>query len=252
MKQTGANGEMKAFVLFAGCLLLLASPSRAVGFSEVQAAGKRVTVCRVDVRKERLRLFLKGTEGAYRRFDALAQAVRATGGSLAFAMNAGMFQPGLMPVGLCIVDGRTVSPLNAAGGFGNFFLKPNGVFLVADGRAQVVESGAFSRVEQTGHVALATQSGPLLVLNGSIHPAFHAESVSRMIRNGVGVTAAGEVVFAISEEPVTFYEFATCFRDVLHCTNALYLDGSVSSLYAPALKRDDFRMELGPLIGVVE
>jgi len=60
------------------------------------------------------------------------------------------------------------------------------------------------------------------------------------------------VVFAISEEPVNLYEFAVLFRDVLRCPDALYLDGVISSLYAPGLKRSDRKAELGPMIGVVE
>ena len=167
-------------------------------------------------------------------------------------MNAGMFEPGRLPVGLFVADGKTLFPLNTADGTGNFFLKPNGVFLVDDGKARVVESSGYPEVARSGHVTLATQSGPLLVRAGVIHPAFNPASTSRLIRNGVGVTAAGEAVFAISEEPVSLYEFAAFFRDVLRCPDALFLDGTVSSLYAPGLKRDDFRVELGPLIGVVE
>ena len=57
-------------------------------------------------------------------------------------------------------------------------------------------------------------------------------------------------IFAISDEPVTFYAFARLFRDGLGCANALFLDGSVSSLYAPELGRDDELTPLGPMIGV--
>ena len=245
---------MKPFV----CTVLVvvsawSGAARAVEFGEERAAGKRVTFCRVDLRKERLRLFLKDEYGeVFRRFDPLARATQAAGGTLVFAMNAGMFEPGRLPVGLFVADGKTLFPLNTADGSGNFFLKPNGVFLVADGRARVVESSGYPEIARTGHVTLATQSGPLLVRAGVIHPAFNPASTSRLIRNGVGVTAAGEAVFAISEEPVSLYEFAAFFRDVLRCPDALFLDGTVSSLYAPGLKRDDFRVELGPMIGVVE
>jgi uncharacterized protein YigE (DUF2233 family) len=99
---------------------------------------------------------------------------------------------------------------------------------------------------------LATQSGPLLVSAERIHPAFNPKSVSRLFRNGVGVISPHEVVFAISEGPVSFYEFATLFRDKLHCSDALFLDGTVSSLYAPPLGRNDRKIKLGPIIGVVQ
>ena len=55
-----------------------------------------------------------------------------------------------------------------------------------------------------------------------------------------------------SEAPVNFHEFATMFRDVLRCPDALFLDGTISSLHAPKLNRSDFRMDLGPMIGVTE
>ncbi|HEY0145480.1 MAG TPA: phosphodiester glycosidase family protein, partial [Methylovirgula sp.] len=69
--------------------------------------------------------------------------------------------------------------------------------------------------------------------------------------NGVGVHDGHIVVFAISDDPVTFYQFATLFRDRLNCPNALFLDGSVSSLYAPAVGRDDALLPLGPIVGVI-
>ena len=87
---------------------------------------------------------------------------------------------------------------------------------------------------------------------GQIHPGFNANSISRLIRNGVGVKTSGEVVFALTEDPMNFHEFATLFRDVLNCPDALYLDGVISSLYAPSLKRNDKKADLGPIIGVVQ
>ena len=77
-------------------------------------------------------------------------------------------------------------------------------------------------------------------------------STSRKIRNGVCAPAPDAVVFAISDSPVTFYEFAVFFRDTLHCREALYLDGTISSLYAPNLnRRDDPARPIGPIVGVI-
>jgi uncharacterized protein YigE (DUF2233 family) len=56
----------------------------------------------------------------------------------------------------------------------------------------------------------------------------------------------------ISNAPVTFYEFAMYFRDQLHCQDALYLDGAVSSLFHPESGRNDSTVDLGPMIAVVE
>ncbi len=51
---------------------------------------------------------------------------------------------------------------------------------------------------------------------------------------------------------MNFHEFASFFRDTLRCREALFLDGTISSLHSTALKRSDFRMDLGPIIAVTE
>ena len=236
------------------CVAALLAPCRqvrAVEYTTVEVAGKRVTVCRVDLRQERLELFHRDETGQpFRRFGNLASSLQRRGRKLVFAMNAGMYQPDLSAVGLFVAAGKEFAPLNVASGNGNFFLKPNGVFAVTATGAWVVETSEYPKL--AGGVLLATQSGPLLVRGGQIHPAFNARSESRVRRNGVGISSPQDVVFAISEDPVNFYEFATLFRDLLHCPDALYLDGAVSSLHATALKRDDSRVDLGPIIAVTE
>jgi uncharacterized protein YigE (DUF2233 family) len=44
---------------------------------------------------------------------------------------------------------------------------------------------------------------------------------------------------------------ARFFRDELGCTDALYFDGTVSSLWSPELGRRDARGGLGPFVLVV-
>ena len=241
-------------VLAALCLGALGMwPARAVAveFLTVQVAGKSVTVCRVDLRKEHLRLFHRDDKGMlFNRLDRLAGWLDARGQKLLFAMNAGLYHADYSPVGLLVAAGRPLFPLNTASGEGNFFLKPNGVFVVTAGGARVVETSEYPAL--AGEATLATQSGPLLVRGGRIHPAFRPESASRLFRNGVGVPEPGVAVFAITDAPVNFYEFATLFRDVLHCPDALFFNGTISSLYAPSLKRNDFHMDLGPMIGVTD
>ncbi len=114
----------------------------------------------------------------------------------------------------------------------------------------VIESRAFAKVRPD--CAFATQSGPMLVIAGDLHPRFLPKSDSRHIRNGVGVSADGQrAVFAISDAPVTFHEFGTFFRDVLGLPDALFLDGSISRLYSVDLGRDDFGFPMGPIVGLV-
>lgn len=170
--------------------------------------------------------------------------MEARGQKLVFAMNAGMYHGDFSAVGLFVSGGRELVPLNTDRGDGNFFLKPNGVFAITNTGARVLESSQYSSLREP--VILATQSGPMLVIGGVIHPAFNPNSTSRLFRNGVGVLSPDLAIFVISEEPVNFHEFATLFREKLECPDALFLDGTISSLYAPELKRNDFRMELGP------
>jgi uncharacterized protein YigE (DUF2233 family) len=232
-------------------LMTLSAGAKGVEFSESAIAGKRVTVCRVNVQRERLQLFLRDAGGEpFKSFEAVERSLEIRGQKLVFAMNAGMYQRDFSPVGLYLAGGRQVAPINTSTGYGNFYLKPNGVFLVTDAGARIVESSEYPQV--TNRVILATQSGPLLVRNGKIHPAFNAKSESRLIRNGLGVPSPDVAIFAISDVPVSFHEFATLFRDVLKCPDALYLDGVISSLHSLQLKRSDKKTDLGPIIGVVE
>jgi uncharacterized protein YigE (DUF2233 family) len=209
------------------------------------------TVCRFEPGKDRLALFNLDAAGApYGGFAALAQDLERQGRSLAFAMNAGMFDDTLKPIGLYVEKGRLGHKLNRRSGSGNFHLKPNGVFFIENGKPQVMETEAYAKGRHVPE--FATQSGPMLVVNGAIHPKFSADGTSRKRRNGVGVAEDGTVVFAITEGYENFYDFARLFRDGLNCRNALFLDGSVSSLYDADSGRNDGFLPLGPMVAVVK
>src|SRR5262249_43326487 len=122
--------------------------------------------------------------------DVSGQTLRG-GGRLLFATNAGMFDPALKPVGLYVEQGRELVHVNTTSGYGNFHMKPNGVFYVSGDRAAVVETRAF--LKHRPQADLATQSGPMLVINGRLHPRFDRSSRSLKARTGVGVRADGEV-----------------------------------------------------------
>jgi uncharacterized protein YigE (DUF2233 family) len=232
-------------------LLGLIQSGFGVEFTSETAAGKRMTVCRVDVRRERLQLFLRDDSGQpIKRFKRLADWLESKGKTLTFAMNAGMYHGDFSPVGLFVSEGQQLAPLNTAMGDGNFFLKPNGVFAITESGARVMESSEYPRLRE--RVILATQSGPLLVRRGKIHPVFNPKSESRLFRNGVGVPSPDMAIFVNSEEPLNFHEFATFFRDTLKCPDALFLDGTISSLHSVELGRSDFRMDLGPIIGIAK
>lgn len=212
--------------------------------------GVPFTVCEVAAGAD-LRLFQTGPDGRpFGSFAAVNAALQAQGQRLAFAMNAGMYHPDRRPVGLLIEDGIQRAPIVTAEGPGNFGLLPNGVFCVAKEGLRVIESRAFAA--DTPACRHATQSGPMLVIGGALHPRFLADSDSLNIRNGVGVNADGSRAWlAISGARVNFHRFARYFRDHLGAHDALYLDGQISRLYAPDLSRDDPGWPMGPIIGLV-
>ena len=238
-------------VLAIGCLVGLCATAQAVQCKSESVGEIPFSTCRVDLAHEQLRLFWRdGTGQPYRQFSSLRDALAKQGTKLMFAVNAGMYKPDYSPVGLFVADGRELAPLNHHVGSGNFSQQPNGVFLIDGNYARVMTTDDYAR-EQPKPV-LATQSGPMLVHDGEITASavMNPNSTSRKIRNGVCAPAPDAVVFAISDSPVTFYEFAVFFRDTLHCREALYLDGSISSLYAPRLNREDRGSDMGPMLGV--
>ena len=210
--------------------------------------GLPYTVCQARSTDD-LRLFLNGPSGPYAGFSSVDAALAPQGLALGFAMNAGMFQPDLSPVGLYVEDGETLKSIVTSDGPGNFGLLPNGVFCIGDQFA-VIESRRFAQRQRD--CRYASQSGPMLVIDGALHPRFRPTSDSLNIRNGVGVSADGQTAwFAISNRPVNFDHFARLFRDELGAPNALYFDGSVSRLYAPDLGRSGAGFSIGPIVGLV-
>jgi uncharacterized protein YigE (DUF2233 family) len=165
--------------------------------------------------------------------DARAAAQREGRQAVAL-MNGGMYGPEGGPIGLFIAEGKERHAISLGDGDGNFHMKPNGVFwLDASGRAHVTVSDVFPASRSS--VTFATQSGPMLLIKGAVHPTFRPDSPNRLVRNGVGVPVDGKTVqLVISNGPVRFHDFATLFRDVLACQDALYLDGTVSSLWSGA------------------
>ena len=228
-----------------------AGPVSAGACRDLMHDGNRYTICEIDAATEDLRLFLYRPDGTpFGQFSSIEAALRPDH-RLSFAMNAGMYHDDRAPVGHYVEDGQEVMRVIPNAGPGNFGLLPNGVFCIRDGRADVIETLAF--IDQNPTCRFATQSGPMLVIDGKLHPRFLADSTSRYVRNGVGTSADGtRAIFAISRNAVTFHEFGRLFRDELSLPNALYFDGNVSRLYAPDIGRNDPGFNMGPIVGVVE
>ena len=234
--------------IFLAFLLFLSAPAAAVTCRVAEFEGTQFSLCEVQA-DEDLRLFLRGEDGEI--FGTFSQVEDSLNGKhLGFAMNAGMFHDDRRPVGLYIENGRQEAALSDGGGYGNFGLLPNGVFCIGED-LRVWEAEAFAAAKPA--CRYASQSGPMLVINGALHPEFQADSTSRNYRNGVGTSADGSrAVFVISDSRVTFHKFARFFRDYLGLPDALFFDGNVSRLYAPQIGRNDLGAPLGPIVGVVD
>lgn len=213
------------------------------------------SVCEFSLFDNEISLFLQDSEEQpIGTFTRLEEILLAQDKELFFAMNAGMYDHALFPIGYFVTDGEVLKKANTNDGPGNFHLKPNGIFyLYSDEQgnrlAGVRETSSFLSLDTRPD--FATQSGPMLIIDGNIHPKFRKNSSSRKKRNGVGVSNDGKKIwFAITKGRVNFYEFASLFKEKYGVSNALFLDGTISKLYARDLDRHDKGLPMGPIVGI--
>lgn len=233
-------------ILLMSILLLLTAGL--VAFTTSQNSNEdQILAYTVDIKTQDLQLYWKNDKGEIlNSIRNLKKYVESKNLTLNFAMNGGMFTEQFGPVGLFIQDGKTIKNINNSNGKGNFNWKPNGVFYITEDNVPVVcQTGKFVN---KGSIKYATQSGPMLVIDGKIHDGFE-KSTSLHIRNGVGILPDNKVVFAMSKNEITFYDFAKYFQS-LGCKNALYFDGFVSRMYLPEKKWTQTDGNFGVMIGV--
>lgn len=203
----------------------------------------------VNTKKQVLKLYWKNeTSQNFGSIENLKGCLEKDNLILEFAMNGGMYKKDNSPQGLYIENQKVLSPLDTAKSTGNFYLKPNGVFYLTT--QNVAKISTTERFYNNGKIKYATQSGPMLIIDGQIHPDFKQGSVNLNIRNGVGILPDGKVVFVLSKKEVNFYDFATYFKS-LGCKNALYLDGFVSRAYVPSENWTQTDGNFGVLFAVV-
>jgi uncharacterized protein YigE (DUF2233 family) len=217
-----------------------------------QFEGDRFVVCRFDAVAHELRLATLESDGAaLRSLSNLRRMLGVDAKRVRFAMNAGMFNDAGGPIGLYVERGETLHDIQMSEGPGNFHLMPNGVFSLDAADVVRVETSA-DFVARGGGAVWATQSGPMLVIDGALHPSIQNDGESRLVRNGVGAPDSRHAIFVISNSAVSFGKLARLFRDELGCANALFLDGTVSNIWAPELGRMDRGRRLGPFIVVLD
>jgi uncharacterized protein YigE (DUF2233 family) len=213
-----------------------------------QVEDDRFITYTADCKKQNVSMFWKDEQGTnFSSIGNLRAWLEKNHRKLSFAMNGGMYQPDHSPKGLFIENGVPKAPLDTSSGEGNFYIKPNGVFYITDSRVPVIcDTKAF---QHNGGIKYATQSGPMLVINGQIGAVFKQGSTNLNIRNGVGCLPNGNVIFVLSKVPVNFFDFAAYFKS-LGCKNALYLDGFVSRAYIPGKNWQQTDGDFGVIIGV--
>ena len=222
-------------MLLLASLLGCSSAAQTLDTSDQAFEGQNYRIVHIHLKRHPLTLHWRNpdTGQPFGSIDALRDWGQAHGRELLFAANAGIYDRQEAPLGLFVEDGKTLVPLNLSHGkasAGNFSLLPNGVFAIyPDGHAAVRTTGQFKTDDKPAQ--WATQSGPMLLINGKLNPQFIDDSTSLKWRSGVCAKSPTEVIFAVSEAPVNFHTFGRLFRDQLGCRDALYLDGSISRLY---------------------
>lgn len=214
--------------------------------------GVPLTHCVADPAKHSIAMVLADPTGTrYRSLRTYGQALGDQAALVAFAMNGGAYEGDGRPIGYYVEDSNRLVELDRGDGEGNFYLKPNGVFFGSGGKWEIRTSeNFFSNVGD--RPKFGTQSGPMLVIDGQLHPEFQDEGPSRIVRSGVGIDAKGKAHFVISGAAISFGQLARYFRDELKTPNALYLDGEASALWDPVTERLDDGPPIGPLIVVTK
>jgi uncharacterized protein YigE (DUF2233 family) len=237
-------------ILFLLPILILFAAGLIAFTASTDSADDKILSYTVDTKSQDLQLYWKNDKGIiFKSIQNLKTFVETKHSTLLFAMNGGMYKQDNSPQGLFIQKQKTLSSLDTSTGSGNFYLKPNGIFYITTNNTPVIcNTTAFN---DNGKIKYATQSGPMLVINGDIHPAFKNGSTNLNIRNGVGILPDNKVIFAMSKTEINFYDFANYFKK-LGCKNALYLDGFVSRTYLPEKKWIQTDGDFGVIIGVIK
>ena len=208
----------------------------------------------INPKTQNLKFYWKDkNDNNFKSFKNLQLNLQKENKELIFATNGGMFKKDFSPQGLYIENGKILNKLDTIkNGYGNFYMQPNGIFYITDKNKPVIcTSKDFLQnvFTENNQIKYATQSGPLLLIDGKIHSKFNKGSKNINIRNGVSVLPNGNLLFAMSKEKINFYDFAMFFKNNA-CKSALYLDGFVSKTYLPSKNQIQLDGNFGVIIGI--
>lgn len=207
-------------------------------------------IYQADPQKQEVKMYWKNSQNEIlKSISNLKNDVESRNKKLLFAMNGGMFEPDHTPKGLYIENFKMLKPIDTLQGAGNFYLQPNGIFYMTKNHQPKISET--KKYRHNSDIQYATQSGPMLLIDGKVNPIFQKDSKNLNIRNGVGILENGEIIFAMSKKEVNFYSIAQLFQE-LGCKNALYLDGYVSRAYLPEKKWIQTDGDFGVMIGITE
>lgn len=224
--------------------LTLSAWCESVRVDQVRVRDVEYRVVELDPKQVELKLYWKKPDGS--AFETLTAVREHIGKNFIFATNSGIYAKDWTPLGLHIERGQTLRRLNRSrASSGNFFVQPNGVFFLIAGGARILATEDFAKANPSAMEA--AQSGPLLLRRGVVNSRFHHRSENLKLRSGVGVSSGGHVFFAASESAVSFYDFAQLFKNKLRCTDALYLDGTISAMLIGDKPAEG---QLAPFVGI--
>ena len=204
----------------------------------------------VNPKRQEVKLYWKNSQNEIlKSIRNLKYETESGNKKLLFAMNGGMFEADNTPKGLYIENFKILKPIDTLQGSGNFYLQPNGIFYLTQNNQPGISET--KKYKQNPSIKFATQSGPMLLIDGKINNIFQKDSKNLNIRNGVGVLDNGKIIFAMSKKEVNFYSLAQLFKE-MGCKKALYLDGFVSRTYLPEKSWIQTDGNFGVIIGVTE
>ncbi len=151
--------------------------------------------------------------------------------------EVGFYDNGGNHIGLLQKEGQQISGIDiASSGKGNFYLVPNGVLSFDSLTIQITESKEYNT--RTLQEENSIQSGPLLIMNGKLHPKLNLFSPNKHGRSAIcTITQNNErfILFVTALDPVNMYTFSVLIKQRFNCDFALLVgSGNTCTNFSPS------------------